>query len=180
MSEKRRSGRNSNRMLSDVDDSSGPNSPSIDSFDDLSIDGFPNKKKGKSKQTTERALKQLMAKSDENSLFLADFDPTKGRKAKQKLSEKAYKESNLGIVGNTKTKNVKKDSLYDAKGALLQNGLDLCDCLIDDCPGCHFPCPRCKSTKCGHECRNNRKWVYDTVELDGIQNSIRENKYRVK
>merc|ERR1712126_4822 len=120
---------------------------SIDSFDDLSIDGFPNKKKGKSKQ---------------------------------KLSEKAYKESNLGIVGNTKTKNVKKDSLYDAKGALLQNGLDLCDCLIDDCPGCHFPCPRCKSTKCGHECRNNRKWVYDTVELDGIQNSIRENKYRIK
>ena len=121
-----------------------------------------------------------MAKSDENSLFLADFDPTKGRKAKQKLSDKAYKESNLGIVGNTKTKNVKKDSLYDAKGALLQNGLDLCDCLIEDCPGCHFPCPRCKSTKCGHECRNNRKWVYDTVELDGISNSVRENKYRNK
>merc|ERR1712131_89142 len=68
-----------------------------------------------------------------------------GRKAKLKLSEKAYKDSNPGIVGQTKNRNVKKDSLYNQNGLLLSNGLDLCDCLVEDCPGCHFPCPRLAS-----------------------------------
>ncbi|EEB15807.1 conserved hypothetical protein [Pediculus humanus corporis] len=38
---------------------------------------------------------------------------------------------------------------------------DLCDCLIENCPGCHFPCLKCRSYKCGAECR---KWVYEEVE----------------
>ena len=38
----------------------------------------------------------------------------------------------------------RKASIYDNKGVLLHSGLDLCDCLEDSCPGCHFPCPKCK------------------------------------
>ena len=47
----------------------------------------------------------------------------------------------------------RKASIYDNKGVLLHSGLDLCDCLEDSCPGCYFPCPKCKSPKCGHECK---------------------------
>ncbi len=43
------------------------------------------------------------------------------------------------------------------------------------CPGCHFPCDRCRSPKCGQECRQWRKWQYETVELDGVTDSARKN-----
>ena len=35
-----------------------------------------------------------------------------------------------------------------------------------------------RSAKCGHECRNHRKWVYDTVEQDGVPESTRENLHK--
>ena len=52
---------------------------------------------------------------------------------------------------------------YDRKGRLLVNQADLCDCLNEECPGCFYPCPKCKSTKCGPTCRCNRRWVYTTI-----------------
>eukprot|EP00092_Neocalanus_flemingeri_P022836 GFUD01024760.1.p1 GENE.GFUD01024760.1~~GFUD01024760.1.p1 ORF type:complete len:165 (-),score=42.34 GFUD01024760.1:183-677(-) len=163
MSEPRRSGRNANKKMDTLtENDSGPNSPSLD-FDELSIDD------GTKKSKKSRALKTLKAKQDENSKFMTDFDPNQGRKAKLRISEKTYK----APTG-------KKANVYDSKGITIAHGLDLCDCLIQECPGCHFPCPRCRSTKCGHECRNNRKWVYDTVELDGMPNTLRENKFKGK
>lgn len=57
--------------------------------------------------------------------------------------------------------------VYDDTGVRLSDGADVCDCLMHNCPGCHFPCPRCSSAKCGHECRNNRNWSYTEVENEG-------------
>ena len=52
---------------------------------------------------------------------------------------------------------------YDRKGRLLVNQADLCDCLNEECPGCFYPCPKCRSTKCRPTCRGNRRWVYTTI-----------------
>lgn len=43
----------------------------------------------------------------------------------------------------------KKDlaALYDTQGIHRHSGMDLCDCMIVSCPGCHFPCPTCQSNK---------------------------------
>ena len=161
----RRSGRNASKKLDTLtENDSGPDSPNVD-MEDLSIE--EQKKTRKS-----RALKTLKAKQDENSKFMSDFDPSLSRKAKLKISDKTYKPP--------VPDKPKKSSVYDNKGILISHGLDLCDCLIEECPGCHFPCPRCRSTKCGHECRNNRKWVYDSVELDGMPNTLKENKFKGK
>jgi len=62
----------------------------------------------------------------------------------------------------------KTSLLYDADGRLVNcGGLNLCDCLDAECPGCHFPCLKCGSEKCGSECRSRRKWIYDFVEIEG-------------
>jgi len=165
MGEPRRSGRNATKKFDTFETDSGPNSPSLE-MEELSIEDGEKKRKS-------RALKTLKAKQDDSSKFMSDFDPNQGRKAKLRISDKTYKPP----VGTATTK---KSNIYDNKGILIAHGLDLCDCLIQECPGCHFPCPRCRSTKCGHECRNNRKWVYDTVELDGMPNTLRENKFKGK
>ncbi len=68
-----------------------------------------------------------------------------------------------------------KNALYDSKGLLASSQRDLCDCMSASCPGCHFPCPRCRSHGCGQECRQNRRWQYETVELDGVAGSARKN-----
>lgn len=51
---------------------------------------------------------------------------------------------------------------------------DLCDCLLTKCAGCFFPCPKCKSTKCGPSCRRNRsfKYICVTYEEDKITKAI--------
>ena len=58
-------------------------------------------------------------------------------------------------------------SVYDELGRLISDLRDLCDCLDAACPGCHMPCPKCYSQKCGAECRCNRRWTYQEVEIEG-------------
>lgn len=60
-----------------------------------------------------------------------------------------------------------KSRIYDDRGIRLADNRDVCDCLNIDCPGCHMPCPRCSSGKCGAECRANRNWFYAEVEIEG-------------
>lgn len=61
---------------------------------------------------------------------------------------------------------------YTSQGILKENGMDLCDCLDVDCCGCFMPCPRCSSNKCGHECRQSRRWMYDGYEIEGTKTVI--------
>ncbi|XP_017883448.1 ARL14 effector protein [Ceratina calcarata] len=86
--------------------------------------------------------------------FLRNFDPEHSEREKRKLHRRLYQ-------------GCKKHALYDENGIYVQTGDDLCDCLNLDCAGCHFPCPRCSSTKCGHDCRANRKWAYESIENEG-------------
>ena len=110
----RRTGGKPKTLISEIDvdsGSSGPNSPSVDS-DDAMGRKKPNK--------TDKELRKIRGKHDENSLWLSDFDPTKGRKARTKLKETAYKDTHVGIVGAKNNRTVRKDSIYDAKGVLIQ------------------------------------------------------------
>ncbi|KAG9475755.1 hypothetical protein GDO78_003919 [Eleutherodactylus coqui] len=60
-----------------------------------------------------------------------------------------------------------KNKVYDSRGILLANGMDLCDCLDEDCMGCFYACRKCGSNKCGVECRCDRKWLYEQIEIEG-------------
>ncbi|XP_054153619.1 ARL14 effector protein-like [Oppia nitens] len=75
-----------------------------------------------------------------------------------------------------KAERIAADDIYDAKGIHVISGRDLCDCLNESCDGCFFACvnKRCKSTKCGPECRQKRKFFYETIQ-DQIMETIRVN-----
>lgn len=85
---------------------------------------------------------------------LEDFHPEQSTLQRRKPTQKTY--------GKTYSR-----STLDEHGRYRSSGADACDCLITSCAGCHFPCPSCGSTKCGLECRVNRKWVVDSIEYDG-------------
>ncbi|XP_003694243.1 ARL14 effector protein-like [Apis florea] len=86
--------------------------------------------------------------------FLRNFDPEHSEREKRKLHRRLYQ-------GH------KRHAMYDENGVYTQTRDDLCDCLNLNCAGCHFPCSKCNSPKCGHECRNNRKWTYESIENEG-------------
>lgn len=101
--------------------------------------------------------------------FLENFDPEKSNREKRKLKRKIYEQP-------TKSSTYKKPSIaYNEKGIHIATGLDLCDCLNDKCAGCFYPCPKCQSNKCGHDCRQNRKWMYDMVEIQGTDTVYRNH-----
>ena len=78
-------------------------------------------------------------------------------------------------------KNDKKTELYDTKGIHIKSGEDLCDCLDTQCSGCFFKCPnkKCKSNKCGPDCRQKRKYYYESIE-DPIADTKRSNQIGIK
>ncbi|KAM9329618.1 ARL14 effector protein-like [Gastrophryne carolinensis] len=107
-------------------------------------------------QQIERQLKCLAFQNPGPQV--ADFNPET-----RKQKKKACMSQMNGYYSNNKAAKKKK---YDKHGKLLCNNRDLCDCLEESCQGCFYPCPKCGSNKCGHECRCNRKWVYDRIQTE--------------
>ncbi|XP_071448283.1 uncharacterized protein [Hetaerina americana] len=104
------------------------------------------------------AMKKLTQNS--NMKFMENFDPETSNREKRKLSRK------FNAGGKKQTTD------YDDKGCLTACGKDICDCMEPECPGCHFPCYRCQSPKCGHECRVNRKYVYECIDIEGTPKEL--------
>ncbi|XP_078533486.1 ARL14 effector protein-like isoform X2 [Lissotriton helveticus] len=109
----------------------------------------------KQMQQIERQLKCLAFQNPGPQV--ADFNPETRRQKKRARMSKMNQYFSVNKV-------LKK---YDRRGKLIFNSRDLCDCLEEDCKGCFYPCPKCNSTKCGPECRCNRKWVYDRIQTEG-------------
>ncbi|KAH0550154.1 ARL14 effector protein [Cotesia glomerata] len=106
------------------------------------------------KRNTRYASKQTIGTDTVTRKFLQNFDPQSSEREKRKLHRRLYPGS-------------KKHILYDESGVFIQTGTNICDCLQPDCSGCHFPCPKCGSNKCAHECRAHRRWTYDSIENEG-------------
>lgn len=107
--------------------------------------------------TTTRITLSHKTGLNEATEFLGDFNPEHSTRERRKLSRKTY----------VPTATSKSNALFDDKGRYIRNGTNVCDCLDNDCVGCHFPCPGCKSPKCGPTCRVNRKWAYSQCGRDG-------------
>ncbi|XP_048736152.1 ARL14 effector protein-like [Ostrea edulis] len=112
-----------------------------------------NSNDGKHEESSSKHLRMLQFKNP--GKFMEDFDPERSAREMRKMNRRIYRE------------NIKKNQVYDENGILLENSQDLCDCLDIICKGCHFPCPKCGSMKCGTECRCGRKWIYEHVEVEG-------------
>ncbi|XP_015677625.1 ARL14 effector protein-like, partial [Protobothrops mucrosquamatus] len=112
-----------------------------------------------SQQQIERQLKCLAFQNP--GPLLADFNP-ETREQQKKVCMSMINQDCF----NTTKKTLKK---YDKHGHLISNKTDLCDCLEKNCLGCFYPCPKCNSTKCGAECRCNRKWVYEQIQVEAGQ-----------
>ncbi|XP_038663810.1 ARL14 effector protein-like isoform X3 [Scyliorhinus canicula] len=93
---------------------------------------------------------------------ITEFTPETSRREKRKLQTKPSNQSNA----DRQTMPI-KSKVYDSQGLLIYSRLDRCDCLDEDCLGCFYPCPICGSQKCGVECRCDRKWLYEQIEIEG-------------
>ncbi|KAK7067078.1 ARF7 effector protein C-terminus [Halocaridina rubra] len=104
---------------------------------------------------------KVMATLLNQNKFMENFNPKTSERVKRKKKKVQYFNS------NARTKGQNSQFAHGPTGCLVATGKDLCDCLQEDCSGCHFPCPKCSSKKCGSECRVSRKWYYEKVDVEG-------------
>lgn len=124
--------------------------------------GRPKKNKPKALlDPDQRVMASLLEGLKVNNEFMENFNPKTSERMRRKKKKVQYFNS------NTRGRSSQASAFHGPDGSLLASGKDLCDCLISTCPGCHFPCSKCGSGKCGKECRINRKWYYDKVEVEG-------------
>lgn len=110
--------------------------------------------------TTERQLRNLRVENPEFSDVLSSLDVQSHHREKRRVTKKVKSFD----AANYKARPQRH---YNARGIHIKTNKDACDCLQDDCPGCHFPCPKCGSQKCGDECRCNRNYAYEQIEEEG-------------
>uniref|UniRef100_A0A8D0AX97 ARF like GTPase 14 effector protein n=1 Tax=Salvator merianae TaxID=96440 RepID=A0A8D0AX97_SALMN len=107
---------------------------------------------------TAKALKSLQFANPGRH---TEFAPEANKREKRRLQTKSTS------VNSDRQLIPAKSKVYDSQGFLLYSGIDLCDCLDEDCLGCFYACPKCGSSKCGPECRCDRKWLYEQIEIEG-------------
>ncbi|XP_053544885.1 ARL14 effector protein [Bombina bombina] len=117
-----------------------------------------HKKKSQGKGKQAKALKSLQFANPGRQTEIAP--ETSKREKRRTTAAKAANHSDRQTIPA-------KNKVYDQNGILLFNGMDLCDCLDEDCLGCFYSCPKCGSNKCGVECRCDRKWLYEQIEIEG-------------
>ena len=106
MAEKpRRSGRNAPKRMGNLTENDTDVTSSNVEMEDLTLDEKKNKKV--------RALKNLKAKTDENSKFMSNFDPSASRRVKARVSGKSYEAPPVPT---------KKSAIYDHRGVIIQVG----------------------------------------------------------
>ncbi|XP_065291357.1 uncharacterized protein [Dermacentor albipictus] len=141
--------------------SDGENSSQKD--DSNTRDGWKLDRLGRRRRnitTTERQLRNLRVENPEFSDVLSSLDVQSQHREKRRVTKKVKSFD----AANYKARPQRH---YNARGIHIKSNKDACDCLQDDCPGCHFPCPKCGSQKCGDECRCNRNYVYEQIEVEG-------------
>lgn len=109
-----------------------------------------------------RMMRKKFDRFDLNNKFMENFNPEQSNRERRKLNRKIQYDGRRNV-------------LYNDRGIHLETGRDLCDCLDESCSGCHFPCPnsKCRSCKCGHECRQYRKWMYESIEIEGTKEIVK-------
>uniref|UniRef100_A0A674HC35 ARF like GTPase 14 effector protein n=1 Tax=Taeniopygia guttata TaxID=59729 RepID=A0A674HC35_TAEGU len=106
---------------------------------------------------TAKALKSLQFANPGRQ---TEFTPETSKREKRRQTKISVFNSDRQVIPA-------KSKVYDSQGLLLYSGMDLCDCLDEDCLGCFYACPKCGSNKCGTECRCDRKWLYEQIEIEG-------------
>jgi len=118
---------------------------------------------------------KIMAMS-ETDKFMNEFDPVNSNREKRKKERAQQSNTSASTSGFNNSRrfssNKKGSCMYDDKGHSLHDGADVCDCLRSDCPGCFFPCPKCRSPKCAHDCRINRRYTFESIEVEGTETVI--------
>lgn len=122
----------------------------------VSNTGMPSKKTP-AKGRAAKALKSLQFANPGRQTEFAPETSTREKRRQTKTS----------TAGSDRQTIPTKNKVYDSRGILLVNGMDLCDCLDEDCMGCFYSCRKCGSNKCGVECRCDRKWLYEQIEIEG-------------
>jgi hypothetical protein len=104
------------------------------------------------------SVSRQLRRTGTESRLTANFDAFKSLREERKKRKSVKTKSKLDL----NKKNF--GEIYDCKGVEVSTGQDLCDCLETRCDGCFFKCRKCKSNKCGLECRQKRKFFYKAIE----------------
>ncbi|XP_026738831.1 ARL14 effector protein-like isoform X3 [Trichoplusia ni] len=113
------------------------------------------------KEDEEEKRKELKRKKT-NARQRAYYQRQKDLKINAGIIKKTVPKSNAERQRKFRQHNAEKSYMYN-----------------ETCPGCHFPCSKCNSNKCGLECRVNRKWMYDKIEIEG-NDFVVKNDYKHK